>query len=476
MSNWETVIGLEIHVQLLTKSKIFSTASTKYGELPNAQASYVDLGLPGTLPVLNEEVIKKAVQFGIAINGKVSEYSIFARKSYFYPDLPKNYQISQYELPIIEGGNINIIDKTGKEKLIKITRAHLEEDAGKSIHNNDKNKTYLDLNRAGTPLLEIVSEPEISNSHEAIQYMKKIHEIVTSLKISDGNMQEGSFRCDANVSIKKSGDNKLGTRTELKNINSFKFVEKAIDYEINRQINLLEDNEKIIQETRLYDEKTNTTKSMRSKEEANDYRYFPDPDLQPIFIDEKYIENIKKEMSELPGDRRERYIGYMLNDDQINILMNDPAIADFIDKVLEKTKIKAVSIVNYFITHIYPRINKDNVSISNYKVKYSDFINVVEFAEKKKIKKNIIKQIFDDYLSGSKPMEQIINSFVPNNKDNSELEKTVKEVLSDNPNLIKQYKEGKTKVLGFFVGQVLKKSKGSLDPEDITECIKSLLD
>ncbi len=476
MSNWETVIGLEIHVQLLTKSKIFSSASTKYGQLPNAQASYVDLGLPGTLPVLNEEVIKKAVQFGIAINGKVSEYSIFARKSYFYPDLPKNYQISQYELPIVEGGNVNIIDKIGKDKLIKITRAHLEEDAGKSIHNNNKNKTYLDLNRAGTPLLEIVSEPEISNSHEAIQYMKKIHEIVTSLKISDGNMQEGSFRCDANVSVKKSGDSKLGTRTELKNINSFKFVEKAIDYEIDRQINLLEDNEKIIQETRLYDEKTNTTKSMRSKEEANDYRYFPDPDLQPILVDKKYIENIKKQMSELPDVRRQRYKGYMLNDDQINILMNDPAIADFIDRVLEETKVKAVSIVNYFVTHIYPRLNKDNTSISNYKVKHSDFLNVVEFAEEKKIKKNIIKQIFEDYINGSESMEQIINSFVPDNKDNSELEKTVKEILSGNPDLVEQYKEGKTKVLGFFVGQVLKKAKGGLDPEDITECIKNLLD
>ena len=307
MSDWECVIGLEIHVQLLTKSKIFSASSTAYGKEPNKQASYVDLGMPGTLPVLNNIVIKKAVEFGLAINANITNRSIFARKNYFYPDLPKNYQISQLDFPIVEGGYIEIEDDCGNNKKINITRAHLEEDAGKSIHSDENNCTYIDLNRAGTPLLEIVSEPEMKSATEAVSYMKKIHNIVTYLEISDGNMQEGSFRCDANVSIRKSGEKKLGTRTELKNINSFKFVEKAINYEIQRQIDLLEDGKKIKQETRLYDENKNITKSMRSKEEANDYRYFPDPDLLPIEIDNEYILKIKKLMPDLPDVKSKFY-------------------------------------------------------------------------------------------------------------------------------------------------------------------------
>ena len=299
MNNWETVIGLEIHVQLLTKSKIFSSSSTSYGSSPNKQASYIDLGMPGTLPVLNKSVIKKAVEFGLAIGATISKKSIFDRKNYFYPDLPKSYQISQLEFPIVEGGSITIIDEENESKKINITRAHLEEDAGKSIHSDQDDCTFIDLNRAGTPLLEIVSEPEMCSAFEAVQYMKKIHNIVTFLKISDGNMQEGSFRCDANVSVRKKGDKNLGTRTELKNINSFKFVEKAINYEVKRQIELLEEGGKITQETRLYDENNDITRSMRSKEEANDYRYFPDPDLLPIEIDEDYILEIKKGRGEI---------------------------------------------------------------------------------------------------------------------------------------------------------------------------------
>ena len=324
MSNWESVIGLEIHVQLLTNSKIFSSSSTTYGKKPNKQASYVDLGMPGTLPVLNKGVIKKAIQFGLAINAEVAKKSIFARKNYFYPDLPKNYQISQLELPIVEGGYIEIRDKDNQKKRINITRAHLEEDAGKSIHSNEQNCTFIDLNRAGTPLLEIVSEPEIANANEAVSYMKKIHNIVTYLNISDGNMQEGSFRCDANVSVRKTGDKELGTRTELKNINSFKFVEKEINFEIERQINLIQEGESIIQETRLYDENKGITKSMRSKEEANDYRYFPDPDLLPIEIDDEYILEVKENLPELPDIKADFYkSNYSFSEEQINVILKD---------------------------------------------------------------------------------------------------------------------------------------------------------
>ena len=334
MSNCETVIRLEIHVQRLTESKIFSSSSTSYGKDPNKQASYVDLGMPGTLPVLNKSVIRKAVKVGLAIDAKIARKSIFARKNYFYPDLPKNYQISQLDLPIVEGGYIEIKDSDNKNKKINITRAHLEEDAGKSIHSDENNCTYIDLNRAGTPLLEIVSEPEMQSANEAVSYMKKIHSIVTYLKISDGNMQEGSFRCDANVSIRKVGDKKLGTRTELKNINSFKFVEKAINYEVQRQIDLLEEGKKVTQETRLYDENKNITKSMRSKEEENDYRYFPDPDLLPIEINDDYILEIQKTLPELPEVKAQNYKSiYDFTDEQINIILSNSEITNFIDKI-----------------------------------------------------------------------------------------------------------------------------------------------
>ena len=335
MSDWITTIGLEIHAQLITNSKIFSSSPNKFGSSPNVNASLIDLGFPGTLPTINESVIKQAVKFGIATNADIAKFSVFARKNYFYPDLPKGYQISQYENPIIIGGSININLEDGSEKKIELTRAHLEEDAGKSIHDQVNGKTYLDLNRAGTPLLEIVSEPQISNSFEAVQYMKKIHEIVTSLEICDGNMQEGSFRCDANVSVRKTGQEKLGTRTELKNINSFKFIEKAIEYEIDRQIEVLESGGKINQETRLYDEKSQTTRSMRSKEEANDYRYFPDPDLLPICITKDYINKVKSNMPMMPEERKRIYHEeYSLNDDQVNILSGNIEISNYMDKIL----------------------------------------------------------------------------------------------------------------------------------------------
>ena len=478
MSNWETVIGLEIHVQLLTKSKIFSSSSTSYGKDPNKQASYVDLGMPGTLPVLNKSVIRKAVKFGLAIDAKIARKSIFARKNYFYPDLPKNYQISQLDLPIVEGGYIEIKDSDNKNKKINITRAHLEEDAGKSIHSDENNCTYIDLNRAGTPLLEIVSEPEMQSANEAVSYMKKIHSIVTYLKISDGNMQEGSFRCDANVSIRKVGDKKLGTRTELKNINSFKFVEKAINYEVQRQIDLLEEGKKVTQETRLYDENKNITKSMRSKEEANDYRYFPDPDLLPIEINDDYILEIQKTLPELPEVTIQNYkSNYDFTDEQINIILSNSEITNFIDKILPISKISAKKLINYFISTVYIKLNKENLNLLEDDLKPKDFYMLIELIENKTIAKNNLKVIIDELWGNNKDISFIIEKHINENaNDDAELiNKLIKSIVEKNDKQVKEYKNGKTKIIGFFVGQVLKEAKGA-DPSDIKEKLIKLLD
>ena len=478
MSNWETVIGLEIHVQLLTKSKIFSSSSTSYGKDPNKQASYVDLGMPGTLPVLNKSVIRKAVEFGLAIDAKIARKSIFARKNYFYPDLPKNYQISQLDLPIVEGGYIEIKDSDNKNKKINITRAHLEEDAGKSIHSDENNCTYIDLNRAGTPLLEIVSEPEMQSANEAVSYMKKIHSIVTYLKISDGNMQEGSFRCDANVSIRKVGDKKLGTRTELKNINSFKFVEKAINYEVQRQIDLLEEGKKVTQETRLYDENKNITKSMRSKEEANDYRYFPDPDLLPIEINDDYILEIQKTLPELPEVKAQNYkSNYDFTDEQINIILSNSEITNFVDKILPISKISAKKLINYFISTVYIKLNKENLNLLEDDLKPKDFYMLIELIENKTIAKNNLKVIIDELWGNNKDISFIIEKHINENaNDDAELiNKLIKSIVEKNDKQVKEYKNGKTKIIGFFVGQVLKEAKGA-DPSDIKEKLIKLLD
>ena len=477
MSNWESVIGLEIHVQLLTKSKIFSSSSTIYGKDPNKQASYVDLGMPGTLPVLNKGVIKKAIQFGLAINANIAKKSIFARKNYFYPDLPKNYQISQLELPIVEGGYIEIQDKDKQKKRINITRAHLEEDAGKSIHSTEHGCTYIDLNRAGTPLLEIVSEPEIANANEAVSYMKKIHNIVTYLNISDGNMQEGSFRCDANVSVRKTGDKELGTRTELKNINSFKFVEKAINFEIERQIDLVEEGSQVIQETRLYDENKNVTKSMRSKEEANDYRYFPDPDLLPIEINEKFIDSIKKNMSMLPDEKRQEYENkYDLNTEQINILINNSDISNFVDKIFDISKISPVKIMNYFISSVYLKINKGNTKIEDLKISPKDFSKIIDAIEQKEVSKGSLKLIVDKICEEEDSIETIIRECSNMQGDIQEnLKDIIISIINNNPKQVADYKKGKTKIIGFFVGQVLKNSQGA-DPGSVKDEIIKLLD
>ncbi len=477
MSNWESVIGLEIHVQLLTKSKIFSSSSTTYGKKPNKQASYVDLGMPGTLPVLNKGVIKKAIQFGLAINADLAKKSIFARKNYFYPDLPKNYQISQLELPIVEGGYIEIQDKDNQKKRINITRAHLEEDAGKSIHSNEQNCTFIDLNRAGTPLLEIVSEPEIANANEAVSYMKKIHNIVTYLNISDGNMQEGSFRCDANVSVRKTGDKELGTRTELKNINSFKFVEKAINFEIERQIALLQEGKNIIQETRLYDENKGITKSMRSKEEANDYRYFPDPDLLPIEIDDEYIFEVKENLPELPDIKADFYkSNYSFSEEQINVILKDFHTTNFIDQSISFSKIDPKKIINYFLSSINVKLNKEKLELSQSNIKPENFCMILDLIENKKIAKQNLKAIVDDIWSTDVDIKKIVDKYLNDvGLDNDVIDELIKKVILKNEKQVDQYKSGKTKIIGFFVGQVLKDSKGS-DPSIIKEKIIKFLD
>jgi len=476
MSDWETVIGLEIHTQLLTKSKIFSGSSTSYGSEPNKQASYVDLGMPGTLPVLNKLVIKKAVEFGLAINANISKHSIFARKNYFYPDLPRNYQISQLDFPIVEGGYIDIVTEENISKRINVTRAHLEEDAGKSIHSNEGNCTYIDLNRAGTPLLEIVSEPEMCSAKEAVLYMKKVHSIVTYLKISDGNMQEGSFRCDANVSIRKVGEKKLGTRTELKNINSFKFVEKAINYEVQRQIDLLEEGKRVTQETRLYDENKNITKSMRSKEEANDYRYFPDPDLLPIKIDDEYILEIKKTLPDLPDTKEKHYKSkYSLTDEQIKIILSNQSLSEFIDKVLEISKIDAKKTVNYFISSIYKKVNKENISLLKDSITPEDFYLIVESVENQIVTKNNLKNLVDEIWEDNKSASEAIEKFSNNNEDDELINNIIIDIINKNQKQVLEYKSGKTKILGFFVGQALKQSKGS-DPSFIKNQVIKALD
>ena len=366
---WEPVIGLEVHVQLSTKSKIFSSASTNFGLEQNTQACSIDLGMPGVLPVLNEQAVIMAIKFGLSINATISNKSIFARKNYFYPDLPKGYQISQYELPIVSKGSINIENRDGK-KSIGITRAHLEEDAGKSIHDLYKDESAIDLNRAGTPLIEIVSEPELSNAEEAVSYLKKIHTLVKYLEISDGNMEQGSFRCDANISIKKAKEKNLGIRAEIKNINSFKFVENAINYEIKRQIDSLESGKKIVQETRLYDPVKNETRSMRSKEEANDYRYFPDPDLLPVIIDEKLIQSIKASIPELPDAKKKRFMKeFKLSEYDTSILVSDKLLSEFFEYTVTLKNLDSKMVANWIITEVLALAKKSNLGVQDYPVK-----------------------------------------------------------------------------------------------------------
>ncbi len=473
---WESVIGLEIHVQLKTQSKIFSSASTNFGAEQNTQACAIDLGLPGVLPVLNEEAVKMAIKFGIAVGANIENNSIFARKNYFYPDLPKGYQISQYEIPIVSNGSINI-DINKKVKKIRITRAHLEEDAGKSIHDLYENESAIDLNRAGTPLIEIVSEPDLSNAEEAVKYLKHIHSLVRYLDISDGNMQEGSFRCDANISLKKSNSSELGIRAEIKNINSFKFVEQAINYEIQRQGEILDSGKSVIQETRLFDPIRNETRSMRSKEEANDYRYFPDPDLLPVSISNNLIESIKLNMPELPNDKKERFIKqYKLTDYDTSILVLDKDLSAYYEKVLEKTDLNPKTTANWIITELLSYANKSNTEVKNYPVSFEGLASLLTYIHEGLISNKQAKIIFDKmWNNGEKPQGIIEKEGIKQISDTMEINKLVDNVIKNHYKSVEEYLAGKDKLFGFFVGEVMKESKGKANPKIVNQLLKEKL-
>ena len=475
---WETVIGLEIHTQLATHSKIFSGASTTYGAEPNTQACAVDLGLPGVLPVLNAEVVRMAAMFGLATHSTVAPRSVFARKNYFYPDLPKGYQISQFELPIVHGGYLDIELEDGASKRIGITRAHLEEDAGKSLHENFQGSTGIDLNRAGTPLLEIVSEPEMSSAKEAVAYMKKIHTLVRYLGISDGNMQEGSFRCDANVSVRPKGQQEFGTRAEIKNINSFRFVEQAINYEVERQIMLIESGGSVVQETRLFDPDKHETRPMRSKEEANDYRYFPDPDLLPVELDADFIDAVRATLPELPDTRKARFVSeYGLSDYDAGILTSARETADYYETAVKAAGGQGKLTANWVMGELSGALNRDSRDITDSPVSAESLGSLLTRIEDGTISGKIAKQVFEAMWNGAGSADEIIEQQgLKQISDSSAIETIIKDVLANNPKQLEQYRGGQQKLLGFFVGQVMKVSQGKANPKQVNELLKKLLE
>ena len=475
---WETVIGLEIHTQLATKSKIFSAASTTYGAEPNTQACAVDLGLPGVLPVLNAEVVRMAALFGLATHSTVAPRSVFARKNYFYPDLPKGYQISQFELPIVHDGYLDIDLENGGSKRIGITRAHLEEDAGKSLHENFQGKTGIDLNRAGTPLLEIVSEPDIRSAKEAVAYMKKIHSLVRYLGISDGNMQEGSFRCDANVSMRPKGQAEFGTRAEIKNINSFRFVEQAINYEVQRQILLLESGGTVVQETRLFDADKHETRSMRSKEEANDYRYFPDPDLLPVELDEAFIEAVRKTLPELPDVRKARLVrDYALSEYDAGILTASRELAEYFEAAAAAAGGAGKLAANWVMGELSGALNKENCAITDSPVSAGTLGGLLQRIEDGTLSGKLAKQVFEAMWKGEGTADEIIEQQgLKQISDAGAIAGIIKEVLDNNPKQLEQYRGGQEKLFGFFVGQVMKATRGKANPKQVNELLRKLLD
>ncbi|MGZ5028877.1 MAG: Asp-tRNA(Asn)/Glu-tRNA(Gln) amidotransferase subunit GatB, partial [Methylobacter sp.] len=468
--------GLEIHAQLATKSKIFSGASTAYGAEPNTQACAVDLGLPGVLPVLNEGAVHMAVIFGMAIEAHIAPYSVFARKNYFYPDLPKGYQISQMDLPVVGNGHLDI-EVDGVTKRIGITRAHLEEDAGKSLHGNFHGLTGIDLNRAGTPLLEIVSEPDMRSAKEAVAYMKTMHELVRYLGICDGNMQEGSFRCDANVSVRPKGQKEFGTRTELKNINSFKFVEKAINHEVERQIELIENGGTVIQETRLYDSVKDETRSMRSKEEANDYRYFPDPDLLPVLIDEDFKAQIKAQLPELPQAKKQRFKDdYALDDESATILTASRPLADYFEAVVKESGCEAKMCANWVTGDVLARLNKADLDITDSPVSHERLAGLLKRISDETISGKIGKQVFEELWQGTATADEVIEAKgLKQITDTGAIEAIIDKIIADNPGQVEQYRSGKDKVFGFFVGQVMKEMQGKANPGEVNKMLKDKL-
>lgn len=474
---WESVIGLEIHVQLATASKIFSGASTAYGASPNTQACAVDLGLPGVLPVLNEEAVRMAVKFGLGIGAVVSSRSVFARKNYFYPDLPKGYQISQYELPIVQTGKL-VIEPEGEDVMtVGITRAHLEEDAGKSLHEDFQGMTGVDLNRAGTPLLEIVSEPDMRTAKQAVAYMKKIHTLVRYLEISDGNMQEGSFRCDANVSVRPVGHEEFGTRAEIKNLNSFRFVERAIDYEVERQIDLLEDGGEVVQETRLYDSVKDETRSMRSKEEANDYRYFPDPDLLPVEITSELLEAVRADLPELPDEKRTRFESeYGLSAYDAGVLAASRELAEYYEHTAQALGSDHKLAANWVTGALAGALNANNLDIGSSVVSAGQLAGLLERIKDNTISGKIAKDVFDAMWAGEGDADSIIDSKgLRQITDESAISAAVDEVIAGNAQQVEEYRSGKDKVLGFLVGQVMKVTRGKANPGQVNAMLKEKL-
>ena len=470
---WETIIGLEIHVQLSTKSKIFSDASTVFGSRPNEQANEIDLGLPGTLPVVNAEIFPKAIAFGLSIGAEIAKTSYFDRKNYFYPDLPKGYQITQMDEPIVRNGCLNIELDNGTTKKIRINRAHLEEDAGKSLHDSFPNMTGVDLNRAGIPLLEIVSEPDMRTAEEAEKYAKAIHQLVTYLSISDGNMSEGSFRCDANVSVRKEGEKELGTRTETKNINSFKFLKNAINFEVRRQINLIQSGQKVKQETRLHDSIKNETRPMRSKETATDYRYFPEPDLLPISIDQNYIDQIKNTLPELPSEKKIRYAQeHGLEESDAKFLSNDLELALFYESCCELTK-DSKQIVNWLRGEMLSRLGEAEITIKDSPISPNQLCDLIKRISDGTISITIAKKIFGKlWENQSVSVDDVIKEEdLAQLSDSDQLEDLVDEAIKNNPKQVEQFRKGKTKVLGYFVGLIMKRTLGKANPKQLNDLI-----
>jgi aspartyl-tRNA(Asn)/glutamyl-tRNA(Gln) amidotransferase subunit B len=476
-TEWETVIGLEIHAQLATRSKIFSGSSTAYGAAPNIQANLVDLGYPGVLPVLNREAVRMAVRFGLAIGATISRRSIFARKNYFYPDLPKGYQISQYEQPIVEDGAIDVVLEDGARKSIGVTRAHLEEDAGKSLHEGLGRSTGIDLNRAGTPLLEIVSEPDMRSAREAVAYMKKVHTLVRYLEICDGNMQEGSFRCDANVSVRHRGRHEFGTRCEIKNLNSFRFIERAINHEVTRQIELIEGGGSVVQETRLYDPDRDETRPMRSKEEANDYRYFPDPDLLPLVLDDLFIEDVRDALPELPDAKAARLVReHGLSEYDAGVLTASRELADYYEQVAAGTEGEWKLAANWVMGELSGFLNRDGLEIGKSRVDAARLAGLLKRIVDGTISGKLAKDVFEAMWSEGQDADTIIEiRGLRQITDTAEIERIIAGVMAANPRQLGDYRAGKDKLFAFFVGQVMKATAGKANPAQVNELLKRML-
>ncbi|SMP73239.1 Asp-tRNA(Asn)/Glu-tRNA(Gln) amidotransferase subunit GatB [Noviherbaspirillum suwonense] len=482
---WEVVIGLETHTQLTTQSKIFSGAPIRFGAEPNTQACPVDLALPGVLPVMNRGAVERAIQFGLAIGATIAPQSIFARKNYFYPDLPKGYQISQYEIPVVQGGTLSfLLEKDGKPELrtVQLTRAHLEEDAGKSLHEDYHGMTGIDLNRAGTPLLEIVTEPDMRSAAEAVAYAKALHALVTWLGICDGNMQEGSFRCDANVSVRPVGQAEYGTRCEIKNLNSFRFLEEAINYEVRRQVELIEDGGRVVQETRLYDPDKRETRSMRSKEDAQDYRYFPDPDLPPLAISQEWIERVRASMPELPGAMRERFVrDFGLTEYDAAVLTQSKAMAGYFEDVVNAAgREQAKPAANWLMGDVASTLNREGVDIADAPVNAEQFALLLQRIADGTISNKIAKEVFGAMWEAKSSSAQLADEIIESRglkqiSDSGALEKIVDEVLAANAKSVEEFRAGKEKAFNALIGQAMKASRGKANPAQLTELLKQKL-